>query len=180
MENDQRYKIPQQVRKDLGWWDRYLDTYNGCSMLWLKQNGRMDQVFATDACLTGIGGWCKGSYFHCKIPEDMKNKETIHIGHYEMMALMVGLKLWYGRIRGEKFAVGCDNMIVVSILNHGWTRDELMQNMLREITYILATNQAEMIVQYVKTSDNVIPDLLSRWEQDVKCRKQFEDLRQDT
>ena len=179
MKDDVYYRIPEQVKKDLQWWRRFMEQYNGCSMMWLTEENDIDEFFASDACLKGLGGKCGKRYFYCRIPESMSMEKGFHIAHYEMMAILVGLKLWKSQIFGKKFSISCDNQSVVDILTAGRSRDEKLQQMLREITYLLAINQAELVPKFLPGRLNKIPDLLSRWYISEKSKKEFLDIKED-
>ena len=60
--------IPEETRADLRWWRCFMEKYNGISMMPDSPWSEPDQVFATDACLEGCGGWCSGNFFHGATP----------------------------------------------------------------------------------------------------------------
>ena len=51
MQDGIQYTIPQQVLLDVAWWDKYIEHFNGCSMMWLDDTNTIKQDFATDASL---------------------------------------------------------------------------------------------------------------------------------
>ena len=56
MERTKKYQITQEAHKDIAWWDKFISTYNGISIMWLHKSPRTDQVIATDSCKKGFGG----------------------------------------------------------------------------------------------------------------------------
>ncbi len=50
-----------------------------------------DEIFATDACLVGGGGWCQGIYFHTSFA-DFIIQQGLHINALELFTVIVGLK----------------------------------------------------------------------------------------
>ncbi len=52
-----KVNIPTSVKTDLLWWYRFLPIYSGVSMMAMEEWSRPDEVFSTDACLVGCGGW---------------------------------------------------------------------------------------------------------------------------
>lgn len=56
--------IPDYVRKDLLWWNRFLPLYNGVSMMEYENWSEPDAMFSSDSCLTACGGFWNGCYFH--------------------------------------------------------------------------------------------------------------------
>ena len=55
--------VPTLVQKDIKWWLSFLPLYNGISMMYYEEWSRPDEIFSSDACLTGCGGWFKENFF---------------------------------------------------------------------------------------------------------------------
>ena len=87
------YKITENVRKDLDWWQTYLSTYNGMSIMWMNEREVAENFLTTDASMTGIGGQASHRYFHEEIPGWIL-KLTQNIAHLEMWAIIVGVRIW--------------------------------------------------------------------------------------
>ena len=58
--------VPEEVRKDILWWHKFLDVYNGVSIMSYGDWSSPDEIISTGACLTGAGGYFKGKFFHVK------------------------------------------------------------------------------------------------------------------
>ena len=54
--------VPTLVQKDIKWWLSFLPLYNGISMMYYEEWSRPDEIFSSDACLTGCGGWFKENF----------------------------------------------------------------------------------------------------------------------
>ena len=80
--------------------------------MWLEQLLNPNQVFAMDACLTGISGLGGKEYFHAEIPQFILDIEGVQIAHLELLAVLVGLKLWAPKLTGTRFKILCDNSAV--------------------------------------------------------------------
>ncbi len=61
--------IPERLMKDVNCWRVFLIKYNGVSMMSSEEWSSPDEVFCTDACLVGTGGWCKRQYFFTEFPD---------------------------------------------------------------------------------------------------------------
>ena len=59
-------EVAEEMRRDLLWFERFLPTYNGISLIPPSKYSGVDQHLATDACLDGGGGVCGYEYFGCK------------------------------------------------------------------------------------------------------------------
>ncbi len=77
---------------------------------------------------------------------------------------MIALKLWRERFEGCALVVNCDNKWVVSALNIGHTRDLYMAELLREVVFLLAHLGSVLEAHYIPSKQNVLLDLLLRWD----------------
>ena len=61
-------EVTDGVHKDIAWWISFRPRMNGKTNfptdIWLHP----DSLFHTDACLTGMGGYMNGFFFHHEIP----------------------------------------------------------------------------------------------------------------
>ena len=58
--------IPDYVRKDLLWWNKFLPLYNRISMMEYESWSEPDAICSSDSCLTVRGGFC--FVFHISVP----------------------------------------------------------------------------------------------------------------
>ena len=91
-----------------------------------------DSIFASDSCLPACGGFWEGKYFHSKFPSEYS------INILEMFAIIVCLKLWGNFFKGKRIQIFCDNESVCFCLNTGKSHNEILQNGLREVTFLAA------------------------------------------
>ena len=54
--NHHRVKLSAEFRKDIRWWMRFINVYNGVSLIPTQLWSAPDSIFSTDVCLTGCGG----------------------------------------------------------------------------------------------------------------------------
>ena len=144
-------------------------TYNGISLIWLHNNPGVDTVIAMDACLVGLGGTMGNQYFRARFPLQIQGR---NIAQLEMLAVMVALKIWATELNGKYFWIHVDNEAVAAVLNSGASRDQSLQDILREIALIAAQHQFVIKARHISGISNRIPDWLSRWH-DPACRKAF-------
>ena len=178
LKSHKHYPVFDEVHKDLKWRKQFRNMHNGASIMWMTQHETVNEFMSSDASLEGIGAFCKGSYFHIEIPQDIRNIPGVHIAHFELWAIIAAVKTWKQQINGCKFVMGCDNLAMATIVNTGRSRDKLLQKLLQELIYVIAMNQAEIVTRFVPSGENVIPDLLSRMTIDRKYRKKFYELKQ--
>ena len=163
-------EIPQEVKRDLTWWNRYLQEYNGISILWLHTSPEDEWIITTDASLTGYGGVSGCQYFRGTFPEHIRCNNNIT--QLEMYAVLAAVRVWADKFRGRYFWVEVDNQAVMAVLNSGAAHNETLQILLREIAYIAATHQFIIKAKYINTEQNKLPDRLSQWKE-AKARKEF-------
>ena len=131
-----------------------------------------DEIFSSDSCLEGCGGFWQGMFFHSSFPENFKySKYNINI--LEIFSIIICLKLWGKFFCQKRIQVYCDNFSVVTVINSGKSKCEILQMCLREIAYIAATNQFEIRAIHLETNENRIADHLSRWNLSEGHRQQF-------
>lgn len=166
--------LDNEFKKDLLWWEKFIERYNGISMINTEKWGAPDQIIATDACLEGLGGvsLSLGEYWHTGIPAMYKDT-SVHINSLEMLAVMLALKLWGRTCTGKRILINCDNSATVHVINSGKSRDKLMLACMREIVFITALYQFEIRAIHIKGVDNRLPDCLSRWNSGSCYRRQF-------
>ena len=88
-----------------------------------------------------------------------------NIAHLEMLAVMVSLKIWGTKLQGQYFWIHVDNEAVALVLNTGASKDNTLQDILREIALIAARHQFVLKARHIAGVDNRVPDWLSRWHQ---------------
>jgi hypothetical protein len=167
--------LPESVKKDVFWWYEFMPLYNGVSMMALEEWSKPDSVFSSDACLSGCGAFAEGRYFHSSFPSVVCDQE-LHITQLEMLTVVVATKLWCYRWRGKRIQVFCDNNSSVQVINSGRTRDAFLQSCLRELCFVAAIHEFEMRAVHIAGVDNRLCDLLSRWDNDLYYREEFNRL----
>ena len=168
--------IHEEARKDLAWWSRFMEQHNGVSIMWMYTVPPEELIFTTDASLKGFGGVCQNEYFRGRFPENIRNK--VSITQLEMLTVLVAVRIWKEKFSGTYFWIQVDNQAVVAVLNSGASRDAYLQNTLREIAFIAAQFNFVIKARYISTSENIIPDALSRWSEQ-KSKRIFREFAQD-
>ena len=169
-----RYKVRlnTEFRKDIQWWINFMHVYNGVSMIKTCDWSKVDQIFTTDACLTGCGGMFGNQFFHRQFPEFVAQKNP-SIVHLECLTVMVAIKFWAKNWTGLKITIYCDNEAVCSCISSGRTKDPLLLNCLREICYFASLYEFQLRALHLSSSANRLCDILSRWHLDSKYEQLF-------
>ena len=169
--------IPMYVKKDLLWWCKFLKTYNGVSMMAIEDWSSPDEILESDATLTGCGGWFseRREFFHVEFPSFLLELD-LHINQFELLAVMICIKLWSSHFVNKNILLKCDNQTTVSVLNSGSSKDSFLQKCLREILYYAARFNFEVKAVFFPGVENRTADLLSRWHMDSSFKNLFYDL----
>lgn len=173
-----RVILTEENLNDVRWWIEHIKLYNGVPME-AKMPGQKWQhsgfVWSSDSSKSGLGGWSgqTGQFFHLQLSDELKKFD---INSLECLALLICLKKWVAQCHGKKVLIKCDNSTTVTVINSGSAKNKFLQACLREMHHICATNSTEIKVIWVKTEDNKIADVLSRWDQHPKYRLRFKEL----
>ena len=163
--------LSESFQKDLKWWACFIDRYNGVSFIPAAIWTEPDVSFATDSCLRGCGGFCDNEFFHTSFPKAI-NDQGLPIHCLEMLAVLLGVRIWGPRMRGLKVQIYCDNEPAVQVINSGRTKDAFMGTCIREIWLAVATYDFQLRAIHLPGEENRVPDWLSRWD----CGQEYRDL----
>jgi hypothetical protein len=170
-----KLKIGDDLKKDVEWWQRFMVSYNGRSIipenLWFSP----DVIMSTDACLEGGGGFSNGKFFHIKFPVEVKEKLK-DINSLELYTVLIAVRVWKEFLIKKNFNIYCDNEVSVININSGRSKVKSTQSMLRELRYHEAQGEFQIRAKHIAGVENRIADCLSRWEFDEKYKKEFEEL----
>ena len=160
--SDRYFKVPKEIQKDLIWWTKFFPLYNGISMMMVEEWSNPDEIFSTDSCLTGCGGFFQGQFFHAEFPQFVL-REYLCINALELLAITVSLKLWGSYFTGKRILVQCDNKTACTVLNTGASKNIFMQSCLREICFYAARFEFDIRATHIESVNNRLADYLSRW-----------------
>ena len=173
--DQQVQKLNSEVRKDIDWWIEFAPTYNGVSLMLENNWSDPDEVFSSDSCLTGGGALTQKKFVQWTYPWEIR-KLRCNINQLECLMVVVALKLLGGCLQRKKLLINCDNNVSVLAINSGFSRDEKIQNCLRELHKISAKYDCEIKAKFLHGKLNRESDALSRWEKDISFRKKFYEL----
>ena len=91
-----------------------------------------EQLFSTDASLTGCGAICEGEYFHELFPPIIIQQQ-LSIMHLELLTVVVAIKLWQLNLKGRCIMIHCDNQACVKMINSMRSKNVFLQACLREL-----------------------------------------------
>ena len=165
-----KVKLSEESRKDLRWWRRYLDHFNGIQMIVeedpfpLELEQMLDRPFelcAGDATPTGCGAWHGTQYWCRQFPIELQDPALpIHLK--EFWWVIVSARLWGNYWSGRSVTIYCDNDAVVDTINHRKPKDTNLLSLLREFLYVVVTMKFFPVVRKIGTRENYLADHISR------------------
>ena len=99
--------------------------------------------------------------YHLPLPRGFRNLDIVHL---EMINIVLALKIFLHFWKGSRVLVKCDNDAVVKVLNAGRARDPYLGACARNIWYMAALSDIDLQYVHVLGKNNVVADLLSRWQ----------------
>ena len=135
--------------------------YNGTSVIPEMIWSRPDAIIATDACLSGGGGYCGDQYFAFEFPDHII-AQGHHISVLEMWVVLLAIKIWSREICNLRLQIYCDNSATVDTINRGKCKDKEMLKLLREICFLCSLNSVQVRTLHIAGKVNRLADQLSR------------------
>ena len=170
-----KYVLNPQARKDIMWWYNFIPEFEGTCVMWLLEVNKVDAEIAVDACLVGVGGISKNSYYRVEFPKCFRSKLGLQITHLELWAVILAIRAWGHSCTGKIITVKSDNEAVATIINTGRSQDMYLQQQLRELCWWLSKFQMKVRSVHLVGKFNRLPDLLSRWGEGLQVRQEFEE-----
>ena len=144
-----------------------MERFNGVSFIPPIAWAEPDVTFSTDSCLKGCGGICGLEYFHVEFPQSIL-VQNLAIHKLEMLAVLVGVRIWGQQLRGMRLQIYCDNAAAVQVINSSKTRDPFLASCLRELWLEVSSYGFELRAVHLPGEENRVADWLSRWDYDKK------------
>ena len=158
------------MKQDVKWFLRFIPEFNGYSK-YVKEPIEHMHTIAIDACLTGVGGVWGGKVYTAKLPEKWAKNEACHINHFEMVNILVAIRLWGEKWKHKHVKVYVDNASVFQVCNNGYTRDSFLASCIRNIWFHTSIWDISLEVAHIPGYHNKTADLLSRWQNNDTCNE---------
>ena len=151
--------ISQEVHNDLLWWFTFLETFNGWSVV-LDQQPL--ECVSTDACEEAAGGSFFNDWFYYNWEHDFPLASTFHINEKKVLAAVIAAHRWSPLWINKSIIVYSDNMVTVSDINIGTSRNPVLMQCLRKLFWLSATFNFHLNAPHIWGIFNVAADCASR------------------
>lgn len=169
-----RVKITNDAMEDLLWWERFGAQFNGRSTI-------KKQVYllkpTSDASQKGFGAYMGKDWFFgewedqdppqigCghKLPApEIPKADHGNINVYEFYPVLEGIRRWKDSLSGYLVVIVTDNLQVYHIIRTGRSVNKTCMVCVRELFWLCASADIELVPEYIASKENVIADTLSR------------------
>ena len=92
---------------------------------------------------------------------------------FEMLNILIALRVWGKRWQDSRVVIWCDNRAVVDLLGGNRTRDGELGALLREILMEQVLFNIQLTIKHVRGESNPIADALSRvhMSKSIDCKR---------
>ena len=169
--------IPHEARLDALWLTTFLQAFNGLTLIKPPIAGLVAFV---DACPEGIGGHCPTvGYYAQALPHSFQQLQ-FSISSVECFNLLVGTRRWIQSLRGQVVLLFSDNWAAVCAENFGRASDPLIRASIRELWWLCAYHDVELIIRHRPGANMQDADTLSRAFLSQRCFERFRELERNT
>ena len=162
--------ITREIRGDLTMWREFLNDQSVFCRPFMDFKG----IYATDIDFysdssrnfnLGMGAVCDKSWMFMRWGKKVEQLEP-SIEYLELFALTAAVLAWIKKFRNRRVYIFCDNMGVVHMINGSTLKCRNCMVLIRMITLESLKQNVRVFAKYVKSSENVASDALSRFEFD--------------
>ena len=128
-------RLNAAFRSDIWWWHRFLESWNGVSMLPGAEAREEFDLFSDASGSFGCGAWWDSDWLQYAWPTSMAGKS---IALKELVPIVMACLIWGSRWRGRALVFHCDNQAVVEVVNAGVGKDPELMQLMRCLFFVRA------------------------------------------
>ncbi len=134
-------RLNHEARFDIEWWYQFSSKWNGITILQERSNNKMVSLTSDASGSWGCGAYWDTKWFMFKWSGPVAE---CHITTKELVPIVMATALWGEEWRGQIVQVWCDNAAVVSIVNHGSTRDKQAMHLTRCLAFTMTKLELQL------------------------------------
>ena len=151
--------ISPLARADAAWLSAFLPTFNGVRLIKAQT---ADVVVQVDACLRGAGAVCAGhGILQDRVPPSVLQCRFT-IASLEALNMLISCRLWAAEWQGKHVLLYSDSWSAVCAANSGAAEDPLIRAVMRELWWLGASYNFQLVIQHRPGALLVTADALSR------------------
>ena len=163
--NNHKVWLSGNIKADISWWQRFMETSNGKSMLLDHQP--IMSVFI-DSCELAAGGIYNGDWFYLNWELDWPLVAGLHINSKEVLAVFLAVCHWAPCWRNKRIYIQSDNMTTVSAIRRCTSKNPFLMSRLRIMFWFLAIYNFDIKLRHIQGCSNMVADGISRLHQPGK------------
>ena len=153
-------RLNKSFHSDLMWWHRFLESWNGISMMGDQAEAAADHHLYSDASGSfGCGAWCGRSWWQYPWQTGL---EQWSIARKELLPIVIACIVWGRSWKGEVVVAHCDNQAVVEVINAGSCKDPGLMQLLRCLFFVSAHWRVTIRAIHIPGHHNTEADAISR------------------
>ena len=161
--------VSSAVQQDLAWFTKFLSAFNGKHIL---RETEVHHELCTDASMEGAGAFTGKRALSFSIPAGIQQAAN-SINQREAYAVLVALRKWTHLFQGRNLHLRCDNTTTIAAIQSGKAQEPYLRRVVREIWYVVATNDINLFISHLSSKENAIADALSRGMKSQKDNEQM-------
>ena len=153
-------RLNKEARSDLKWWQTFIRSWNGISMMPAMNSRTPDEVFTSDASGSwGLGCCWRKRWIQLEWPPQWAGKS---IATKELAPLIIACAVWGRYWKGKCILAKSDNTAAVAVVNTRTSADSDMMHMLRCLFFIQAKYEFALVAAHIPGVFNDVADDISR------------------
>ena len=160
-------RLNKDFRSDIRWWDTFLETWNGISMI-LPVQLPSTHIWTDASGGFGCGAWEPVStrWIQMECPDEAGNRwlhlDEESIDLKELLPIILACAIWGKSWNNTRVTVHCDNLGTVALVNSGYSKVPQIMHLLRCLFFIRAHLQIQLWAVHVPGIENILADAISR------------------
>ena len=157
-----RVRLPAASKNDIALFCDWCTSFNGVVFLPDTKTPLPATTLYTDASLTAGAAFCNNDFLYCAWEFDFPELANEHIYVKEIWSALLAFRRWRKQWQNSAVHLFTDNKGTEWAIRKGTTRNKIANRALKELLWIAAYNNIDVISHYINTKDNYVADALSR------------------
>ena len=159
--------VDDHVEADLRWFTKYLEQYNGRSII--PEPEPTQEIYA-DACTDGFGAHTEGRAYGLPVSEAMTREHSI--SELECLNCLVAARTFLGKKdRGRRIRINCDNEATIYAYTGGGARNKVLAACSHAMWMLGASLNIAFVFRHIPGVEMTLADALSRMHKHTQYRE---------